>query len=387
MSIAQWWLYEGMDGGSPMKTYTGTDYFQGESLDYAIDSFLPAGRLILLNAREGTGKTKIALSMAHSIATGTPFLDQPSAKGKIFWFNLDNMHPLDIAERCKELGEKTTPNDPFSWCDEVTWCDEQFDLTSYMPNTATSITEYLCSLCAGYKLIVFDTLAKLFTNSDVDEMSAKETDALMSQLVVLARKTEAAVLVLHHMPKDLENRTARGSTAIAARCDLELIVDGSMINKTTITVKKSRIHRIHIFPVKVDVDGFLLSEEKSSDEPVGAWYGLINQKQMNMSRFDAQQKRLKRLMLYFGEMGLDNYFSMTHNQIMEVLIVDTNKAEAVKEMKQVLQHEENNGRIKRTKHGNNPIYSMQFTDDEVTDAMIRRARRSQMISSLVEVEV
>jgi len=204
-----------------MPYYEGDAYFTGQPTEFIIDSFCPKNRLVAINAREGAGKSKFALAMAYAVTTGTKFLSLDTQQGHVLWYNLDNVFPNDIHERCLELGKGDD-----TWVKDVTWFDGELNLTgNYDPKTQKAEYHRIIDKAnsKGTKLIVFDTLAALLVGAKVNEMLASETEPFMLDLLKVARKTDACVVVLHHMPKDIENLSGRGSTAIAAKVDQEFI--------------------------------------------------------------------------------------------------------------------------------------------------------------------
>ena len=101
---------------SIIKFIEGNEYFTDEEIEYIIETFAPKNRLVLIDAREGAGKTKLALAMAYAVSTGSEFLGQKAMYGNIMWFNLDRMFNNDLRERCKELG-----HDELHWVENISW--------------------------------------------------------------------------------------------------------------------------------------------------------------------------------------------------------------------------------------------------------------------------
>ena len=73
----------------------------------------------------------------------------------------------------------------------------------------------------GYELIVFDTMATM--NVGTDENSATEMGAVISDLNLLVKATNACVLLVHHTTRDTQH--ARGSSALLGALASEILVE------------------------------------------------------------------------------------------------------------------------------------------------------------------
>jgi len=256
-----------------MKFLTTEEFFSRPDPGWIIRSFLPAGRLTLLDAREGAGKSRIALYTAFCVSTGHPFFDlcKVEQAGNILWCNLDMLAAKDVEDVCKEITEWYDPTDK-NWTNSITWYEERLDLRD--PDTYNAFIAKAKEVDA--KLIVIDTLARLINDTDYDEMDSKQMTDLMSYLTKIARHTEAAVILLAHTPKDSENRSARGSSAIGASCDIEYFIDGELKEEEmTISIKKSRSSSIGHWPMTIRPAGIVAQDVKNPEQPQGAWLGIL----------------------------------------------------------------------------------------------------------------
>ena len=62
---------------------------------YIIDPILPAGGILCIHGKGGSGKTQIMFSMIKSIVQGTDFLGKwPTKQGKVIYFQFDMPRPL-----------------------------------------------------------------------------------------------------------------------------------------------------------------------------------------------------------------------------------------------------------------------------------------------------
>ncbi len=80
------------------------------SYTYIIDPILPAGGMLCIHGKGGSGKTQIMFSMIKSIVQGTDFLGKwPTRKGKVIYFQFDMPHPL-YSDRWKMALEGLDPD-------------------------------------------------------------------------------------------------------------------------------------------------------------------------------------------------------------------------------------------------------------------------------------
>ena len=87
-------------------------------------------------------------------------------------------------------------------------------------------------------LIVIDTLAKALAGDNENEAAA--ISAVLSQAALIAERTGAAVLIVHHPGKDTE-RGMRGSYSLFADADFVLKIDGEKgPNPKTLSIEKSK---------------------------------------------------------------------------------------------------------------------------------------------------
>lgn len=306
--------------------------------------------------------------MAHSVATGSQFLSLETQQGHVLWYNMDNVFPSDLGERCEELGDGNS-----TWVNQVTWYDGEMDITGTNIKTSTLHYKEIIDLAKenNTRLIVFDTLSALFANSNINEMYANETDPFMLILLKIARQTDACVLALHHMPKDMENQSGRGSTAIAGKADQEFYFEGksTMLETVTIMVKKSRTHRVQIFPIEISEDGFSLNSATPTGEPQGAWKGLIKQTQTR-SQLTGDIQLFKHNFLFTGFRGeVENEMMAEHKWLMSFLPISQDR------INDVIEHLLDEGKLEKEPNGNNPTYTLWFDDPHEIDKAMRKKKR------------
>jgi len=338
-----------------IESFQGTDYFKGDAPEFVIENFLPARRLMMISSVEGGGKTKFALTIARSVATGSPFFGFDTQQGKIAYFNMDLNDPYDIQQRCKELGDGDD-----SWASQVTWYDGSLNFLKPilfdddgMVQTASNgdpflVIDQLIKDLDSYKLVIVDTLSKLATCADLDERSEKDMGMLIEVCLRLARRTGAAVVLLHHRPKNQEVWSGRGSTAIAAGVDIDIILDGSIMTKLEMGLRKNRVHEITgIFPIEITEQGFHVNSDHPTMEPQGAWKGMLDQIKIGKTQAETDAVWILNLMKWAGNRDNETEVMMTYQDLKKQM----GPVMSVSRIKDAVRHLRHTKAIRTVKNG------------------------------------
>ena len=177
-----------------------------------------AGRLTLLHSREKVGKSTLMGAAAAAVTRGAPFLEMPTTGGPVVWFGEE--HKADAKTRMDQWGAD---------CRRVAFGNR-------LEKGPDGGSPSLNGIVAWHKpvLIVVDTLTLFAGILGIrDFHGAGELGDVMANLAALARKTDAAVVVLHHNRKNPSNGASTGtpqgeyrdSTAIAAAADMIVSFD------------------------------------------------------------------------------------------------------------------------------------------------------------------
>lgn len=192
------------------KFHTGSQLAEGEIRLY-IDRILPEG-ITAFGSLSGVGKTWFALSAAHALTTGEPFLGVfavreivpvlylvPENGERAFRKRLEKMHiPMNELFFCQ------TMSDGVSKLDDL-WLKEAIE---------------------ELKPVVFLDTAVRFSESDDENSASQNAKLLASDLFQLIKWGAKAIVCLHHSPKasardemmTLEN-VLRGTGDLGAMCD------------------------------------------------------------------------------------------------------------------------------------------------------------------------
>lgn len=157
----------------------------------------------------GIGKTFLLVSMACSIATGTPWMGHDVAEGPVLYVIAENASGTGArVEAWEEHHGTTIPPRRITWLPLAVNLGEQTEVDAF-----ARIVEDVQPV-----LIVFDTRARCTVG--VEENSARDIGLVVARLDELRRRSKACVLTVHHPAASGEK--ARGSTALLGAVDTEL---------------------------------------------------------------------------------------------------------------------------------------------------------------------
>ncbi len=219
------------------------------SSTYLIKGLLERTELGLLYGRSGDGKSFIALSAALAVAAdATDWLGRRVRGGSVLYVAAEGGGGFGnrISAAGKEAPEK------FRWLPEAVALDNPQELAELEMVIRREWED-------GADLIVIDTLARCNSR---DENSAQEMGAIVKAADRLRTAFGAAVLLVHHSGKNLDNG-ARGSSALRAAVDTELRVERSEDGVITLRATKQRdaelgdaLHfRLESVELGIDEDG------------------------------------------------------------------------------------------------------------------------------------
>ncbi|WP_448807757.1 AAA family ATPase [Aminobacterium mobile] len=180
---------------------------------------LPAGKLAVISAPGGTGKSFLLLELALSVAAGEPVVAgiAPSAAGPVRYISFEE-DETDIHNRLVALFQTFPISPPV----ETFFCSalegENLPLVKNGEKNEEAI-KYLENACEGMRLVILDPLSRLHES---DENSNSEMKKLMQVLISTAKKTRCAIVVAHHTGKNAVlsglgslQQSARGASCIA----------------------------------------------------------------------------------------------------------------------------------------------------------------------------
>ena len=175
------------------------------------DPFLPRGTLALLVAFMKVGKSTFIYALALAVARGISFLRYPTTQGPVLIVALEE-HPRDVRRHLEQFGMRR--DDPI------------YVATGPLMNSTEILQEIeLFVQEREITLVIIDTLTQFWNVAD--ENSNSEVVREVSQILELARRTNAVVLLVHHERKSggEEGRGIRGGSALFGLVDQALLLE------------------------------------------------------------------------------------------------------------------------------------------------------------------
>ncbi len=194
--------------------------------DTILGGIIEAGTTGQLFGPSGDGKSFVALDMALSIANGTPWNGTPCDQGIVLYYSGEGN--IALRRRVKAWLLKHGKLDPPLF--HTTRQAIQFELAELTPSVQQA-RELEKQSGKKVALIIVDTLARHIKG---DENSTKE----MSYFVYIADSLreefpESTIIIVHHTGNDAEKSgRLRGSSALKAACDFEILCNKGLLTYT-----------------------------------------------------------------------------------------------------------------------------------------------------------
>lgn len=209
-----------------------------------------AGFVTMLAAREKLGKSTFAAFLAAIVSLGSSLWGQTVKRGRVLWIGLEEA-PSHAVRRFAELGADAN----------------QIALVDHLP-TKNPIRQLRREVEAFQpRFVIIDSLSVLYS-AVANESAATVWNGELKALIRLARKSGAAILILHHATK--KTGEYRGSTAIGASMDLILEMDEADDDDHVRLIKPRG--RLRVAPYAVRFDGVRewTLEERTERDPAAA---------------------------------------------------------------------------------------------------------------------
>lgn len=216
-------------------------------IQWLIDGYLETDALSMTFGPSGAGKSFVVVSMACSIATGTPWFGNPVRQGAVFYIAGEGHNGLArrFAAWTKATGIPITKDTPlFKSHRAIQMLD---------PNAAQHLAEEVQRMIkeTGHKpvLVIVDTLARNF--GDGDENKQQDANRYIEHVDSYVRRPWLCnVMTVHHSGHDMDR--ARGSSAFKGAMDQELWVKGSggIIELQVTKMKDAEIPQPRRFKIK-----------------------------------------------------------------------------------------------------------------------------------------
>jgi hypothetical protein len=180
-------------------------------IEWIWDNYLPTGTLVVVSSAPKVGKSTLTYSLAVAIAQGRAFLEFPTKRTGVLILAVEE-HPRDIHARLLHFGMNAEdPIHVHAW---------KLDCS---PVTIAALKEYIERENIGFVLL--DTLSQYW--DIMDENNNDQVKNACSPFSILARETNAVVVLVHHQRKSDGNgvQQIRGASALSGSVDQILMLD------------------------------------------------------------------------------------------------------------------------------------------------------------------
>lgn len=201
--------------------------------DHLVKNLLLAGSLFVVYGESNSGKTFLLLDIALAISRGAPWQGRATKKGLVIYVAGESASSI----RNRIIAYRTTYPEaagglPFAVVPvAVDFLD--YDAITLLIETIRA-AESECG--ERVALVCVDTFARAISRGD--ENSTQDVGTLVAAADRIRMETGACVGFVHHAGKD-PSKGARGSSALRAAVDTEILVEGTQ-NPRTATVTKQR---------------------------------------------------------------------------------------------------------------------------------------------------
>jgi hypothetical protein len=189
---------------------------QLQPIDWLVKSFIERDATTCLWGAPGGGKSLVAIDIACSVASGTPWHGNRTQEGAVFVLAGEGHNGLSRRFQAWSMANAVSLD----------------GVPLFVSRTAAALTDLQSAECVAVAvdelaemkgvtpaLIIVDTLARNF--GPRDENSTADMNAFIAHIdVQLRRRWRCAVMIVHHSGKD-GARGARGSTALRGAVDAE----------------------------------------------------------------------------------------------------------------------------------------------------------------------
>ena len=161
---------------------------------------LPAGKVAILSAPGGTGKSYLLLELGMAVAAGEPLIHGlvPNSSGPVRYISFEE-DETDIHNRLAALfnafNDVPPPVESFF---PTALEGENLPLVGRGGVVSADSVAWLERQCEGMRLVILDPLSRLH---EADENNNGEMKSLIRTLIATAKKTRCAIVVAHHTGK------------------------------------------------------------------------------------------------------------------------------------------------------------------------------------------
>ena len=283
------------------------DTIQDEPVEWLIQDVLPRKGFSALFGPPGSFKSFVALDIAHSIATGTAWMGKEVATpGAVLYICGEGHGGVGARIRACRLHHRTAPGA------KVYVIRHQLNLRSSKEDIQQlhlAITQLVQREDIRFELVQVDTLARAFGGGNENDSS--DMGAFISSLSKIQRLLDCALMIVHHVGKDI-TKGLRGHSSLLGALDTELelqrldaaLQDNQYAGSGNITITKQKDGsdgaKYGFRMVKVNLDNGRLGFDNTQSLAVEAADIVVNAQQVGLNR-TGQGKHQGKAMTAFVE--------------------------------------------------------------------------------------
>ena len=171
--------------------YTSLSDIQSAKTDWLWYPYIPLGKITLMTADPGTGKTFFSLYLTSAVSTGKPFFGQEETQSRPPSMAIYQTAEDGIADTIKPRLEPMKPN-----FNNIAVIDETYEALSL--SDCDKIEQAMKDLKPS--LMIFDPL-QAYLGADVDMHRANEVRPVLARIGHLAERYKCAVIFIMHNSK------------------------------------------------------------------------------------------------------------------------------------------------------------------------------------------
>ena len=204
------WMPGAAEGEPPKRKYTKLSNVESTNTEWLWYPYIPLGKITLMNADPGTGKTFFSLYLTATVSTGNPFYGEDSHVNHEPAVAIYQTAEDGISDTIKPRLETMTVN--FNNVYFIDESEEPLSLSESYDDIERAMKEL------KPRLMIFDPL-QAYLGANVDMHRANEVRPVLSRIGHLAEKYNCAVIFIMHNSKTGQNKAlfrALGSIDIPA---------------------------------------------------------------------------------------------------------------------------------------------------------------------------
>lgn len=198
----------------PRRFYSTAEMYRLPPPTWLIDGIIPMGGVVGLYGPPGTYKTFIAMDMALSVASGTPWQKRVTKKGFVAYIAAEGGTGITIRIAAWHNARKISEN-----ATSIGWLTEALPIYADSEDLSDVINRLSEEISHPPILIVIDTLARTF---DGNENEQEDMGRFIGGVDRLRKEFGSTVLIVHHTR--LDGQRERGNTAFRGAADTMLAV-------------------------------------------------------------------------------------------------------------------------------------------------------------------